>query len=265
MGEYVNLPGVKTWYEVEGSGDPIVLLHGGLVSNELWEPQRAAFGADFQIFLPERRAHGRTPDVEGPLSLYDMADDTIDFLTTVVAKPAHLVGWSDGGNTALLVSIKRPDLVLKQVLVGANFLPATELEGGEELAEGLNPDNPGLAEFRASYEALSPDGADHWPVFLEKLAEMWRKEPNVTAEEFGRITAPTLVVTGDDDMMPLEHTIQMYRAISNSELAVVPGSSHALMMEKPQLANQIILDFLKNDPVPTMMPRRRAPADAQQH
>ncbi len=261
-GEYVDLPGVKTWYEVEGKGDPVVLLHGGIVSNELWGPQREVLAADFQVYLPERRAHGHTPDVEGPLSYYDMATDTIDFLTKIVGKPAHLIGWSDGGITALIVSIQRPDLVRKQVIVGGNFRPATELAGTAEMMEGLTPDSPDLAMFKGMYEAVSPDGPEHWPTFINKIREMWKTEPTITNEDLGRITSPTLVFVGDDDMMPLEHTIDMYRSIPNAELVVVPGASHAALMEKPDLSNRLILDFLKNEPAPTMMPIRRATADA---
>jgi pimeloyl-ACP methyl ester carboxylesterase len=262
MGEYVELPGVKTWYEVEGEGDPLVLLHGGLVTNETWGMQRGDLSAKHRVFLPERRAHGHTPDVDGPLTYADMANDTIDFLTTVVGGPAHLVGWSDGGIVALLVAIARPDLVRKMVVAAANFRPASEFGMGEMLAE-FTPDNPGTAMFRAMYEAATPDGADHWPTVLGKLVEMYgSSEPNVSTDDLGRITAPTLVMSGDDDVVPLEHTIELYRAIPNSELATVPGTSHALFMEKAPLVNRLVVDFLDNDPVPTMMPMRRAQAGA---
>jgi pimeloyl-ACP methyl ester carboxylesterase len=83
-------------------------------------------------------------------------------------------------------------------------------------------------------------------------------QPNITVEQLGRIGAPTLVLAGDDDIISLEHTSALFRAIPNSELAIVPGTSHALMMEKPELVNRLILDFLEKDPVPTFMPLRRA-------
>jgi pimeloyl-ACP methyl ester carboxylesterase len=257
VGEYIELPGVRTWYEVEGQGEPVLLLHGGFVTNETWGAQRADFAANHRVFLPERRAHGHTPDVEGPLSYHGMAQDTIDFLVSVVGTPAHLVGWSDGGIVALLVAIERPELVRKIVVTGANFKPASELGMAEELDEPT-PDAPEMAMFRSRYEAASPDGAEHWPVVVGKIAEMIRTQPDILIEDLGNIGIPTLVLIGDDDFVPLEHTIELYRAIPNSELAVVPGTSHALFMEKPSLVNRIVLDFLENDPVPTMMPIRRA-------
>jgi pimeloyl-ACP methyl ester carboxylesterase len=259
VGEYIELPGVKMWYEVEGQGAPVLLMHGGFCTNETWGPQRADFAAEHRVFLPERRAHGHTPDVEGRLSYHDMASDTIDFLASVVGSPAHLVGWSDGGIVALLVAIARPDLVRKIAVTGANFKPAPQI-GMAEMLDHLSADAPDMAMFRAMYEAASPDGPEHWPVVVGKLVEMYRAEPDIPIEDLGRISAPTLVLVGDDDFITLEHTIELYRAIPNSELAVVPGTSHAHFMEKPSLVNRLVLEFLDNDPVPTMMPVRRATA-----
>ena len=262
MGEYVELPGVKTWYDAEGKGEPLVLLHGGLCTNETWGAQRLEFASRFRVFLPERRAHGHTPDVEGPLSYGDMAKDTVDFLTSVVREPAHMVGWSDGGIVGLLVAIARPKLVRKLVVIGANFEPALHVTpGAEAMFEGLTPDSPHLAMFRSLYEAVSPDGPEHWAVVFAKVVDMLRREePNIPATDLGRISAPTLVMVGDDDLPGLEHTIALYGAIPNSELAVVPGTSHALPMEKPSLVNQLVLDFLANEPVATLMPIRRGHA-----
>jgi pimeloyl-ACP methyl ester carboxylesterase len=131
------------------------------------------------------------------------------------------------------------------------------------MAEGLDEltaDAPEMGMFRAMYEAASPDGPEHWPIVVGKLVEMYRAEPDIPIEDLGRISAPTLVLVGDDDVVTLEHTIELYRAIPNSELAVVPGTSHAHFMEKPALVNRLVLEFLDNDPVPTMMPVRRATA-----
>jgi pimeloyl-ACP methyl ester carboxylesterase len=258
MGQYVDLPGVRTWYEVEGEGEPLLLLHGGFCTNETWGPQRALFAANHRVYLPERRAHGHTPDVDGPLSYHDMAKDTINFIDNVVGDAAHLVGWSDGGIVSLLVAIDRPDLVRRMVVVGSNFEPPSALPEMAPMLDHLTADSPGMAMFRAMYERASPDGAAHWPVIVTKMVDMLRREPQISREDLAGIRARTLVMVGDDDMMSLEHTIALYRALPNSELAVVPGTSHGLMMEKPEVVYSLILDFLRNEPVPTMMPIRRA-------
>ena len=260
MGEYVDLNGIKTWYDQAGTGDPLILLHGGIVTNETWGAQFPVLSERFAVYAPERRAHGHTPDVDGPLSLYDMADDTIAFIEQVVKQPAYLVGWSDGGTVALIVATKRPDLVRKCVSVGGNALPADQCG-----VPGLGlptADDPSMGMFRAMYEAVSPDGPEHWATFIGKITQMWTSEPNLTADELAKITSPTLIVSGDDDMITLEHTISMYRDIPGSQLAIVPGASHALLMEKAEWANNLIIDYLVNDEQPTMMPFRRAPADA---
>jgi pimeloyl-ACP methyl ester carboxylesterase len=265
MGQYIDIGAVKTWYDEQGEGDPLVLLHGGLVPNESWGMQMPDLSARFHVLAPERRGHGRTPDVEGPLNYDDMAADTIGFIEKVVGGPAHLVGWSDGGIVGLLVAIERPDLVRKLVAIGANYdttgVPA-------ELQEGLGAmtaDGEEMAMPRAMHEAVAPGGPASWKVLFEKFQVMAHTQPNITVEELGRISAPTLILTGDDDLPTLEHTASLYRSIPNAELAIVPGTSHFTAMEKPDAVNRLVLDFLEKDPVPTMMPVRRAPAAGHDH
>lgn len=266
MGEYVDVGGLKTWYDIVGEGEPLVLMHGGFCTNETWAAQMPAFGRQFQVIAPERRAHGHTPDVDGPLRYRDMVADTIGFLDTVVKQPAHLVGWSDGGIVGLLVASARPDLVRKLVVISANgdTKPGTIVPQAEASLD-VGPDDPSLEMFRGLYAASSPDGADHWPVVFAEMTQMLAEGPEITRDELARIAAPTLIVSGDDDLVSLEHTIGLYRAIPNSELAIVPGTSHALVMEKPDLLNRIVLDFLEKDTPLTMMPFRRAPSEAAAH
>jgi len=93
-----------------------------------------------------------------------------------------------------------------------------------------------------------------------KFQAMISRQPNITVEQLARIRPPTLVLAGDDDMITVEHSAALYRAIPNSELALVPGTSHALIMEKPDLVNRLVIDFLEKEPVPTFMPFRRRPS-----
>lgn len=258
MGAFAELPGVRTWYETEGGGDPLLLLHGGLSTNGTWGALRAALAADHRVFLPERRAHGHTPDVAGPLSYEDMAGDTVAFLETVVGGPAHLVGWSDGGVVALLVALARPDLVRKAVVIGTNFRPAPESFADPAMLDAMTPDGPDLAFFRELYESTSPDGPAHWPVAAAKVLRMWRTQPTLTPADLARIQAPTLVMAGDDDMISLEHTAALYRAIAPSTLAVLPAASHLAPLEHPDLVHRLILDHLTHPTPETLLPLRRA-------
>jgi len=258
MGDYVDIDGVNTWYDEQGSGEPLVLLHRGLCTNETWAAQMPAFAERFLVIAPERRAHGHTADVEGPLTYDAMAADTIGFLDKVVGGPAHLVGWSDGGIVGLLVAIQRPDLVRKLVVIGTNFDTAGLVPGSEEMLTSMKPDSDDAAMFRGLYELHSPDGPEHWPIAFGKFIEMAQREPHIPIADIARISAPTLVLVGDDDLMTLEHTTALYQAIPNSALAVIPGASHAVVMEKPELVNGVVLDFLEHEPAPTMIPIRRA-------
>lgn len=261
MGDFVDIGGVHTWYETFGAGPPLVLLHGGLETNAGWAGQRDALAEHHLVWAPERRGHGHTPDVAGPLSYGAMADDMIAFTEAVIGAPAHLVGWSDGAIICLLVALRRPDLVDKLVLIGGNANPTGYVSDFEPVTL-LPADSPTFAPFRAGYAAVSPDGPDHWPVVFAKTMTMWRTEPNIPLADLGAIRARTLLLVGDDDLVTLEHTVALYRAIPNSELAVVPGASHMAPIEKPDLVNHLLLDFLRRAAVPTLLPIRRATATA---
>ena len=108
MAGYVQLGAVKTWYDEHGSGDPLVLMHGGLVDARFFEPNLGALAQRFHVYTPERRGHGHTPDVPGPITYRLMAEDTIAFVEAVVGEPADLVGHSDGAFVAMLVAMQRP-------------------------------------------------------------------------------------------------------------------------------------------------------------
>ncbi len=258
MGAYVDIAGVNTWYEDEGSGEPLVLLHGGMCTNETWGAQIPVLGERFRVVAPERRGHGHTADVDGPWTYADMATDTTGFLEEVVGGTAHLVGWSDGGIVGLLVAIGRPDLVAKLVVIGTNYDIAGVASEAEVVMAKMTPDSPDMAMFRSLYEKYSPDGPAHWPVVFGKFMDMVQREPHIAVGDLARIQAPTLVLVGDDDLVSLEHTIALFRAIPRAELAVVPGTSHTVLMEKPEILNRLVLDFLEKEPVPTMLPLRRA-------
>jgi pimeloyl-ACP methyl ester carboxylesterase len=254
-GSLAEVGGLPTWYAEHGQGDPLVYLHGGFSSSREFGPVREAYAERFHVFTPDRRGHGRTPDVPGPFTYERYAQDATAFLDEVVGGPAHLVGYSDGAITALLVALARPDLVRRMVLIAGQFhhsglIPAF-FHGPDPVAELQATPLP------AWYAEESPDGAEHFPVVAAKIIENALTGPTLTAGQLAGVPARTLVMSGDDDAITLEHTIEMYRALPDAELAVVPGTSHLLLMEKPALVTQLVLDFLTTDPVPTLAPIRR--------
>jgi pimeloyl-ACP methyl ester carboxylesterase len=239
------------WYDEQGAGEALVLLHpgGAGVDSRALAPQVSAFAARFHLYTPEQRGHGRTPDTDGPLSFDQMANDTIRFLEQVVGRPSDLVGCSDGATLALIVALRRPDLVKRLVLAAGVFHRDGWHDG---VLDGEPP------EFLSqSYAELSPDGAEHYPVMVAKFAAMHAEEPTLTPGDLQRLRPRTLVLVADDDEVRFEHAVEMFRSIPNAELAVVPGTSHGLLVEKPGLCNLIIEQFLTAEPVLTFAPIRR--------
>ena len=232
-------------------------MHGGLVDARWFEPNLAPLAERFHVYTPERRGHGHTPDVDGPITYQLMADDTIAFLDTVVGRPADLVGHSDGAVVAMLVAMQRPDLVNRLVMISGGF------DKSGEAAPDAEFDIDQVVQFLGeAYGEVSPDGAAHFAVVVGKVGEMFRNEPHVHPAELGRIPHRSLVVYADDDLMTLAHAVAMFDALPNAELAVVPGTSHFLTQEKPHLVNALVMDFLTNEPVATVAPIRRAPRPA---
>ena len=254
MADYVLLDGVRTWYDQHGDGDPLVLLHpgGAGVDARAFGPNLGPLAAQFSVYTPERRAHGRTPDVPGPITFDAMAQHMIAFMETVVGRRANVVGCSDGAIVALLVALRRPELVDRLVLVAGVF----HFNGW--LPEVIDPNNEPPEFLARLYEELSPDGAGHYQVVVDKLARMHCEEPTLEADDLRGVRSRTLVMVGDDDEVRLEHALAMYRGIPDAELMIVPGTSHGLLVEKPDLCNNVILEFLSEDPLPTMAPIRRA-------
>jgi pimeloyl-ACP methyl ester carboxylesterase len=123
--------------------------------------------------------------------------------------------------------------------------------------KAIDPNIEPPAFLRDSYAQLSPDGAEHYQVVVDKMARAHQIAPTMTASDLGKVACRTLVMLGDDDEVRLEHAIALYRALPDAELAVIPGTSHGLMAEKPELCNTIVVDFLTKDPVPTFAPIRR--------
>jgi pimeloyl-ACP methyl ester carboxylesterase len=218
MSNYVQLGDVHTYYEEDGAGEPLVLLHPGLADSRAFEEYVPELAQHFHVFRPDRRGHGRTPDVEGPITYALMAQDTIAFLEQVVGGPASLLGHSDGAPVALLAALERPDLVRKLVLSAGVFHHDGWAPGAIEL------DDETIAFFTDYWGAVAPDGPEHFPVVKAKLDRMHREEPILTVADLAGYPGPALVMVGDsDEEIPIEHTLALHRGLPNAQLAVLPG------------------------------------------
>jgi hypothetical protein len=202
MAGYVELGEVRTWYDEKGAGEPLVLLHPGGADARACAPNIDALAARFHVFTPERRGHGRTPDVEGPISYELMAQDTIAFLEGVVAGPAHLVERGRergaGGRRASPRPCPPPGPD-RGVFHRDSWIPAA-----------IDPDAYPAESLAPGYAELSPEGPDHFPVVAAKLARVNWEEPTPAAADLSGVASRALVMLGDDDEVTLEHAIAMY-------------------------------------------------------
>jgi pimeloyl-ACP methyl ester carboxylesterase len=242
---YIEVAGLRTWHEVSGEGDPLVLLHGGFVGASSFFAQTPALvEAGYRVHVPERRGHAHTADVEGPLSYSVMADDTVAYLEQEVGAPAHLVGWSDGAVVALLVARRRPDLVARMVLIGQYYNSAGRVSGDELVAYLASSE--AMTFLRRAYDPVSPDGPDHFSVVHAKMMHMITTEPEIPLDSLAGVTVPALVLQGDRDEVRIEHSLAVVAALPEARLAVLPGT-HTLPVEHPDLVNRLIVSFLRND------------------
>lgn len=254
---YVTVGGRPVWHECHGAdGEPVVLLHGGFAGASSWAAQVPdLLDAGFRLYVPERRGHGRTPDVEGPFTYEAMADDTTAYLDEVVRGPAHLVGWSDGAVVALLVAIDRPDLVRRMVVVGQYYNRDGRVT--DSAIDRLLRSPEGREFLRGAYEPGAPEGPGHFAVVYDKMLEMIGSGPEIDLARLRGITAPTLVVQGDRDDVTLEHGAAVAAAIPDGRLAVLPGS-HALPLELPDVVNPLFVGFLRHGAPAPLMPEGRS-------
>jgi pimeloyl-ACP methyl ester carboxylesterase len=227
----VRIHGHRIHYASSGNGPTMLLLHGGGDSGEhSFERQLDVFSAHHRIVAPDQVGQGRTPDVAGPLSYTAMMEDTATLLAKLKLKHVDVVGFSDGGILALMLSIRHPDLVRRVVVSGVNIAP-----------EGLNPED--LDDLRAN-QIPKPKTID------EKLAKLWLTSPTddeLNLKLLGHITQPTLVISGDRDAITLEHTLTIFHALPNAELCVLPGTDHATFSGRSDWLNPIINAFLERD------------------
>ncbi len=242
-GKRAKVNGIEMYYEVFGEGDPLLLIHGGAATIESWYGQIPDFSKKFKVIAVDSRGHGRTPDAEGPINFKIMAADFEALLQHLGIENVSIVGWSDGGVTGLEMAMSHPDLVKKVVTLGAHSRPEGMTEEFKAGVEGSSPDNfpPILVN---GYKALSPDGAEHWPVVFGKLKTMWLTLPNYQDSELRGIRCPVLLLVGESDIVREDESKRMASLIPKARLEVLKGASHYSPVEIPEIVNEVILGFL---------------------
>jgi pimeloyl-ACP methyl ester carboxylesterase len=244
----VRLRGIVLYYEVEGRGSPLLLLHGGAGNGMQFEKQRPEFAKTHRLIVPDARAQGRSTDRPGPLTYHDMAEDLVALLDTLGVRRVDVMGWSDGGCTGLDLAIHHPDRVVHLVTFGANASPEGVQPADRAWAAAATADSFG-AGMERGWKALNPEPA-HYHEAMEKILEMWRTQPRFTKQELANIRARTLICAGEHDVVLTEHTRSLAASIPHAEVWIVRGASHSAMIERPDLVNPRVLEFLARGPKP---------------
>lgn len=249
----LRIGGADLYSEVDGSGEPVLLMHGGFYSLESLRAQSDALVAGYRVFAFERPGHGRSADIEGEYGYARGVADALAYLDAQGLESVHVIGYSDGAIIGLLLALEHPARVRSLVAISANLDP-TGFTRSPEAADAvvLGPPRTAstrgsehLEDERAQYERLSPDGPEHADIVLAKLFRLWMSEPAIDPADLARIEAPTLVMSGDRDTIRVDHSLLIAASIPGAELCIVPGSSHALIAERPELISTIIREFLQ--------------------
>jgi pimeloyl-ACP methyl ester carboxylesterase len=253
---YVPVNGLSMYYEIHGTGQPLVLLHGAF----------SAIGTSFGQVLPglaktrqvvafELQGHGRTADIDRPLSLEGMAEDIAGALKELGIESADVFGYSTGAAVALRLAISHPDQVRKLVLASVTYT----LDGVHPgLMEGLGEMKPEMmfgSPWHDEYMRIAPHPENFATLFAKKT-QMDREIKDLPAEAIQAIKAPTLLIIGDSDLVRPEHAVEMFRLLGGgvfgdtpaglpkSQLAVLPGTSHVTVVERADLLLAMIPPFL---------------------
>ncbi len=239
--------GVTLYYETYGQGEPLLLVHGNGGSLGTLAAQIDHFKARYKVIAMDSRDQGKSGDSAEPITYEKMTDDLAALIDHLKTGPVDVVGWSDGGIEALLLGVRHPDKVKKIVSMAAN------------LNSGPDAFDPEIDALIKSMMEM-PDDVKGTPAGKRqlKVVGMMLKEPNIAPSLLGKVTAPTLVLAADHDLIRLEHMLTIYKSLPNAELAIFPGSTHLIPYDDPETFNGAIDRFLatpfrKIDRIPETM------------
>ncbi|MGH6891528.1 MAG: alpha/beta fold hydrolase [Dongiaceae bacterium] len=237
---YAPVNGIEMYYAVYGSGDPILLIHGGLGHADIWANQVADLSADHTVIVADSRGHGRSTRNADPYGYDLMASDYLALLDYLKIDKVALVGWSDGGIIGLDIAMKHPERLTKLFAQAAN---AT--------VDGLKADVMESKAFAAYIERCGEDykrlskTPDQYDAFVEQISHMWATEPAYSDADLGKINVPTAIVLGDhDEAITREHTDHLAAVIPGAKLIILKDASHLAMLQDPAGYTKAVRDFL---------------------
>jgi pimeloyl-ACP methyl ester carboxylesterase len=253
-GSYAPVNGLNMYYEIHGSGEPLILLHGGVGAIEMFGEVLPLLAEGRQVIAVDLQAHGRTADIDRPLSFELMAGDIAALIAHLGFEKADVMGYSLGGGVALQTTIRHPAVVRKLVVVSTPF----KRDGWyPEVLAGMGQMGPEAAEpmkqtpMYQLYASVAPKPED-WPVLLTKLGQLLGQDYD-WSKDVAAMEVPTLIVVGDADSVRTAHAVQFYELLgggkadagwggsgmSNARLAILPATTHYNIFFSPTLASTI--------------------------
>jgi len=242
VGKYADVNGIRVYYEIYGTGEPLLLLHGQGGSIESFVYQIPALSKHFKVIAVDSRAQGKSTDADREITYALMASDMSALIDKLNLGTVYVVGWSDGGNVGLELALAQPQKVKKLVTFGANYTHENFIAAPDNVVMEPNDPRilkttPGLQKYKEGLDKLSP-------AVRKKLSDLGENYPNLTVEQLKQIKVPVLVVVGDRDAINLDQTISLFRSLPHSQLFIVPGASHLVPVEQPELLNSEVIKFL---------------------
>ena len=254
-GRRVQVNGMQMYYEVTGQGDPLIVLHGAYMNIPMMGDIIPRLAKTHKVYALELQGHGRTTDIDRPITYPNLADDVAAFMDAAGLEKADVFGYSMGAAAALQLAIRHPAKVNK--LVAASV--AYDVEGWQPEFRAFIPqmkveqflELPFAKDYRKL--AANPDG---FPELVRKLIAL-EKEPMAWEADVKALKVPVLIITGDADVATLEHSVAMFRLLgggamgdmgkplSTSRLAVLPATSHTAVITQPDLLHAFVEPFLK--------------------
>ena len=239
---YAPVNGLDLYYEIHGSGRPLVLLHGGVMTIDLnFGPLLEPLAASRQVIAVELQGHGHTADTDRPMTIDALADDVVALLDHLGISEADLFGFSLGGLVACAIAVRTPDRVGRLIIASAD----PHRPPGRESVPLDDERMPTPADFQAmrdAYEAVAPNPG-HFEESAAKTSAAVHEVPGLT-EELRSLQPPTLLIFGDRDFSPLADVAELFDLLPNAQLAVLPGATHVGVTRRPREMLALITPFL---------------------
>ena len=250
--------GIKLYYEVYGTGEPLLLIHGNGGNIGTLKAQIDHFRKSYKVIAMDSRDQGRSGDSPGRITYEKMTDDLAALLDHLKTGPVNVLGWSDGGIESLLLGVRHPAKVKKIAAMAANLNPTDEAFTPEvfAMAKSMMDSIPAAAKE-------TPQGKREL-----KAIQMALEEPHIDPKALEAITVPTLVLAGDHDVIRDEHTLEIYHHIPNSQLCIFPNATHMIPYDEPARFNAAVerffrTPFVKKDRIGDMLKSLEALKGAQ--